>query len=103
MDIAFETQAAHTHFEVPVTVDGEDSTAVLHLGVEIWGDGGVLTRADLISFRADADVLPVRGSTVVCDDPSAIPAARQWIVTDKAQWGGGDDHIVTWHLRKDNG
>lgn len=103
-DIVDITASVHLHFEVPVTVDDEDSAAVLHLGVEIWGgDGVTMTRADLISFRVDADALPSRGSVIVCSDTSAVPTTRTWVITDRAQWGGGDDHIQTWHMRKSNG
>lgn len=102
-DIAQASTAAHTHFEVPVSVDGEDSTAVLHLDVEVWGNDGVtITRADMISFRADAEALPARGSEIACSDLSAVDRARNWVVTDRADVGG-DGHVLTWHMRKDDG
>lgn len=101
-DIALSTLPAHSTFEVPVLVDGTESSALLHLGVEVWGaDGVTITRADLVSFRADASALPARGSVIVCSDPSAVVGTRTWVVTDRAPLGG-DGYVVTWHMRSES-
>lgn len=104
MNVGALSVDVHSEFEVPVTVSRAGALdraerAVLHLDSETWqpdGDVQVLIRADMLSVLHGVDLQ--EGDRVTCDDPSAVPSSRCWVVTSRKP--EGDDHwIKTFYMK----